>query len=266
MTEAEFEALKKRLEFSERKRAFLQQKLSQPAADDDTMLWSFVDLLTLLLILFILFCSQAVAYRPSENKLSKSEPQLAEAAPALAQTSVLPAENAEGVIEAQKIRSNTTSDDHRHESMEHLRRQVLQEFGQVANNDFVIHLDQKRLVLVLGEKITFHVGDADLLPDFQPTLKRIAQFIAMQNGFNVAVAGHTDDTPIQTPRFPSNWELSAARAVNVARFLIAHGVTASRVFIEGYSSYRPLFANAGTVNRNANRRVEITLFREDNSP
>jgi chemotaxis protein MotB len=122
--------------------------------------------------------------------------------------------------------------------------------------------NQKRLVLVLGERIAFNVGDADLLPDFQPALKRIAEFVSSQKGYKVAVAGHTDDTPINNTRFPSNWELSAIRAVNVAKFLIFHGVNPHRISIEGYSAYRPLHPNTTHHIRHPNRRVEITLIKE----
>ena len=127
---------------------------------------------------------------------------------------------------------------------------------------FAVRWDQKRLVLVLGEKIAFNMGDANLLPDFQPTLKRIAGFISSQKGYRVAVAGHTDDVPIKTERFPTNWELSAIRAVNVAKFLIGHGISPQRVSIEGYSAYRPLRANRNAQSRQANRRVEITLIKD----
>jgi chemotaxis protein MotB len=70
--------------------------------------------------------------------------------------------------------------------------------------------------------------------------------------------------PIKTERFPTNWELSAIRAVTVARFLIDHGISPQRVSIEGYSAYRPLQPNRNARNRQANRRVEITLIKEAN--
>ncbi|MGD2024153.1 MAG: flagellar motor protein MotB, partial [Desulfobacterales bacterium] len=150
-------------------------------------------------------------------------------------------------------------------SLEQLRSQVLQTVSTKDKRDFAVRWDQKRLVLVLGEKIAFNVGDATLLPDFQPTLQQIAGFISSQKSYRVAVAGHTDDVPINTRQFPTNWELSAIRAVNVAKFLIRHGVHPQRVSIEGYSAYRPLQPNSSAQNRQTNRRVEITLIKEPNS-
>ncbi|MGD9240287.1 MAG: OmpA family protein, partial [Desulfobacterales bacterium] len=147
-------------------------------------------------------------------------------------------------------------------SLEQLEQQVLQTVSEKVKKDFSIHWNQKRLVLVLGEKIAFNVGNADLLPDFRPTLKRIAEFISLQKDYKVGVAGHTDDAPIKTIQFPTNWELSAIRAVNVAKFMILHGVDPHRISIEGYSAYRPLHPNTTAYNKQANRRVEITLIKE----
>lgn len=231
MAESEGKTLKRRLEFSEQKRALLQKRLSSSSIEEDTTLWSFVDLITLLLILFILFYSHAITRKATAKNNSGVPSQASEA---------------------------QTQD----ASLEQLRRQVMQTVRLKDKKDFAVRWDQKRLVLVLGEKIAFNVGDAKLLPDFQPTLKQIAGFISSQKGYKVAVAGHTDDVPINTRQFPTNWELSAIRAVNVARFLIGHGIHSQRISIEGYSAYRPLRPNNSAQNRRANRRVEITLIKE----
>jgi chemotaxis protein MotB len=234
MAESKGITLQQRLEFSDQKRGLLQKRLSSSFSEEDATLWSFVDLITLMLILFILFYSHAItqktsAEKDSENSLPSSEMHTQDA------------------------------------SLEQLRSQVLQTVPTKDKRDFEVRWDQKRLVLVLGEKIAFNVGDATLLPDFQPTLQQIAGFISSQKGYRVAVAGHTDDVPISTRQFPTNWELSAIRAVNVAKFLIRHGVHPQRVSIEGYSAYRPLQPNSSAQNRQTNRRVEITLIKEPNS-
>ena len=75
----------------------------------------------------------------------------------------------------------------------------------------------------------------------------------------MAVAGHTDNLPINTARFPSNWELSAARAGSVIRYLIESGVDPARLRAEGYADTRPLTANDSDKSRAQNRRVELTL-------
>jgi chemotaxis protein MotB len=262
MAKTTSEELSRRLEFSEQKRAFLQKRLSSGSIEEDSTVWSFVDLMTLLLILFILFYSHALNRKASTTDLLGASPQAFEAPSLQSQDKPIASEP---VVEHQpdlKQDVSKTGDENRDESLEQLKQQVLQSLSKDVKDDFSIRWNQKRLVLVLGERIAFNVGEANLLPDFQPTLKRIAGFISSQEGYKIAVAGHTDDAPINTPQFPSNWELSAIRAVNVAKFMILHGIDPGRVSIEGYSAYHPLQPNTTSDNKRANRRVEITLIKE----
>ena len=73
------------------------------------------------------------------------------------------------------------------------------------------------------------------------------------------VAGHTDDVPIHTPRFPSNWELSTARAVEVVYFLVAHGMKPQALSTSGYGEFDPVAANDSAEHKALNRRIEIVL-------
>ena len=261
MERVEGEELKKRLEFSEHKRMLLQKRLSKGSIEEDSTLWSFVDLMTLLLILFILFYSHAMTHKGSAKYMASVQPQTAEAqsfevhktSKATEPVAYDPDQPEPDVIE--------TEAEDPDETLAQFEQQVLETVSEKVKNDFSIQWNQKRLVLVLGERIAFNVGEADLLPDFQPTLKQIAEFISSQKGYNVTVAGHTDDTPINTTQFPSNWELSAIRAVNVAKFMILNGVNPHQISTEGYSAYRPLQPNTTDQNRHTNRRVEITLIK-----
>jgi chemotaxis protein MotB len=262
MARPEWEDLKKRLEFSEHKRALLQNRLSKGGIEEDATLWSFVDLMTLLLILFILFYSHAVTHKGSAKNISNMQPQTHVAQSFQVHKTSTASESVASDQDQPKRDISKTEAENQDESLEQLEQQVLQTVSEKVKNDFSIHWNQKRLVLVLGERVAFNVGNADLLPDFRPTLKRIAEFISLQKGYKVAVAGHTDDAPINTIQFPTNWELSAIRAVNVAKFMILHGVNPHRIAIEGYSAYRPLHPNTTSQNKHANRRVEITLIKE----
>jgi chemotaxis protein MotB len=78
----------------------------------------------------------------------------------------------------------------------------------------------------------------------------------------VAISGHTDSLNIATVEFPSNWELSAARASRVARYLVERGVHPARIAVQGYADWRPRRPNSDPVSRSANRRVEIRLFHD----
>jgi chemotaxis protein MotB len=262
MARPESEELKRRLEFSEHKRSLLQNRLSKGGIEEDATLWSFVDLMTLLLILFILFYSHAVTHKGSAKNISNMQPQTHVAQSFQVHKTSTASESVASDQDQPKRDISKTEAENQDESLEQLEQQVLQTVSEKVKNDFSIHWNQKRLVLVLGERVAFNVGNADLLPDFRPTLKRIAEFISLQKGYKVAVAGHTDDAPINTIQFPTNWELSAIRAVNVAKFMILHGVNPHRIAIEGYSAYRPIRPNTTSQNKHANRRVEITLIKE----
>ena len=74
------------------------------------------------------------------------------------------------------------------------------------------------------------------------------------------VAGHTDNVAIKTARFPSNWELSSQRAIEVAKYMIAQGVDATHISAAGYGEYDPVVANDTPENKQANRRIEIIVM------
>ena len=255
------EDFKARLEISEHKRVLLQKRLSRGSIEEDSTLWSFVDLMTLLLILFILFYSHAMTHKGSaKNEASTKTQTVAAQSIEVHETSMVnePVAYEPHQPKPDEIKAVEENPD---EALEQFEQQVLQTVSEKVKKDFSIRWNQKRLVLVLGERIAFNVGEANILPYFQPALKRIAEYISSQKGYNVTVAGHTDDTPINTAQFPSNWELSAIRAVNVAKFMISNGLNPQRISTEGYSSYRPVNPNTTPENRHTNRRVEITLIK-----
>jgi len=113
----------------------------------------------------------------------------------------------------------------------------------------------------------FAPGSADILPAAEEQLDRIAQLLTLQLGtvnYKVTVEGHTDDVPINTPRFPSNWELSSARASAVVRFLISRGVTPDRLSAIGFAESQPVEGSFTVDPQNPARKVFIPEKREDN--
>jgi chemotaxis protein MotB len=107
----------------------------------------------------------------------------------------------------------------------------------------------------------FATGKADLRPEVTHFLDRLA-LVIKQTPYEIHVVGHTDDVPINTPMFPSNWELSLIRASHVARYLIKSGTLApSRFVVMGRGEYEPAAENAGARERALNRRVEIVITR-----
>ena len=114
------------------------------------------------------------------------------------------------------------------------------------------------LQIDIAAKLLFPPGQATLDPAALPALRSVATVIAAPT-FPIKVEGHTDDTPIATERFPSNWELSAGRAAQVVRVLLAEGVAASRLTAAGYAEHRPVADNGTPAGKERNRRVAITI-------
>ncbi len=109
----------------------------------------------------------------------------------------------------------------------------------------------------------FDLGKADLKPSAARFLQGLATVI-QRNPFVIQVVGHTDDFPINTERFPSNWELSVTRATVVARYLIARGgINPARFTVMGHAKHRPVVPNDTLENKALNRRVEIIITREE---
>ncbi len=112
--------------------------------------------------------------------------------------------------------------------------------------------------LEISDEILFDRGSAALTASGEALLGELAELLAQQL-VRISVEGHTDDSPIRSERFASNWELSAARATNVTRSLIAHAVDPARVRAVGYADTRPRAANASEQGRARNRRVALVL-------
>jgi type VI secretion system protein ImpK len=117
-----------------------------------------------------------------------------------------------------------------------------------------------RSVVTIRGDGAFATGSAELLPEREPLMGRIAEALARVRG-NILVTGHTDNQPIvRSARFPSNWHLSDERARNVRDLLVAHKVNADRIRAEGRADAEPVVPNDTASNRALNRRVEVTLF------
>jgi flagellar motor protein MotB len=120
----------------------------------------------------------------------------------------------------------------------------------------------KAVRILLTSDLLFDTGKADLKGGAVEVLRKIAA-ILRKTPYLVNLVGHTDDIPIHTSQFPSNWELSTARACAVARFLTEEmKIPPERFCTSGYADYHPLRPNVSPENRAANRRVEIIITKE----
>jgi chemotaxis protein MotB len=120
-------------------------------------------------------------------------------------------------------------------------------------------VEQRGLVIHFAGNVLFDSGQASLRPEAKQALLVLAQLLRTQPR-PVRVEGHTDNVPISTSVFASNWELSAARAATVARFLVERGLDAKRVSAAGYGEHRPAAGNDTEQGRQLNRRVDVILL------
>lgn len=117
------------------------------------------------------------------------------------------------------------------------------------------------VIRVTTDDLLFTSGSSALEPHSLGLLAEIAALLNVDEVHPLAVEGNTDDVPIHSALFPSNWELSTARASTVVRFLAAHGVAPARLTAVGYAEQHPLASNATAAGRARNRRVEIVMQR-----
>jgi chemotaxis protein MotB len=129
-------------------------------------------------------------------------------------------------------------------------------------NDVQTVITRQGLVVhVLTDKLLFDSGSDTLQPAGLPLLGEISHLLNVDHKHPITVEGNTDNQPIQSSLFPSNWELSTDRATTVVRYLIAHSVQDQRLSAAGYADLHPLASNATATGRARNRRVDIVLDR-----
>ena len=122
-----------------------------------------------------------------------------------------------------------------------------------------VEIRENRMIIALGDKILFDPGKTDLKPEGKDALTQVTVVLKDLPNRNYQVAGHTDNIPIKSGKFRSNWDLSTARAVEVVNFMISAGLDPKRLSAAGYADMSPVAPNDTPENKAKNRRIEITL-------
>lgn len=131
--------------------------------------------------------------------------------------------------------------------------------AQIMAGEVEVETRGRKIIIRIREKGSFVSGSAELNPQYRDVMHEVRSVLALKPG-SIVVQGHSDDVPINTARFRSNWELSAARAVSVAHELMVGGtLPASRFEVSGKADTQPLVPNNTAENRARNRRVEIVI-------
>ncbi|SES00412.1 chemotaxis protein MotB [Vreelandella subterranea] len=201
--------------------------------DDDGWLTSYLDVLTLLLTLFVLLLSLA----PPGGNDAGSQASVDEASP--------------GAIADLPLASLATGIEPRHSGLQ-------PRFEGISIPGVDVSQGQEGVTLRINDNLLFDSGRAQLTGQGRELVDSLVEVLSAFDG-QVSVEGHTDNVPISTSRFPSNWELSSARAIAVVRHLDSQGLEVDRMRAVGYADTQPMASNATAQGRAANRRVELVL-------
>ncbi len=202
-----------------------------PGDGDDGWLTSYLDVLTLLITLFVLL-------------LSLTPPGGGEAADTAFMRSA-------SAVSSLPLASLATGIQPRHEGLQ-------PQFAELNIPGVSVSQGHEGVTLRIDTRLLFPSGQAVLTPLGRGVVESLMGVLASFDG-QISVEGHTDSVPISTARFPSNWELSSARAIAVVRHLEHQGFNISRMRAVGYADTQPMEPNATADGRAANRRVELLL-------
>lgn len=238
-----------------------------PPADDDQEIWllSYSDMVTLLFAVFVML----LAITTLKDQLPKEPTPTAAAA-----TRTVPAPSL--LLEDERAEPPPTSSPSPPDPRPHLNP------GEVAVDSpstigerwrdrvaalglpegVAVKVQQNRVAIEIGDAILFASGQAELSKDGQALLGRLVPLVAAMPG-DLLVEGHTDSVPISSARFPSNWELSAARAAAVVRMLVDSGIPPRRLAAVGYADTKPLAAGNDPASLARNRRVTLSIQAEE---
>lgn len=153
--------------------------------------------------------------------------------------------------------------------LQDLRSELLGQVAGAGVEDTVdVGKDDKGIVLNLASGTMFKPGSADVRPEMMPLLKEITGTLKLERfaNYQIEIQGHTDDTPVKTPQYPSNWDLSAARALSTLKALNEQGIATNRMKIAALADNAPRVPNRSDTgkaypeNQAINRRVEIHIY------
>ena len=218
----------------------------------DRWLISYADLVTLLLALFTTLYAASTIDAQKLGPLSSSIREALHTSPAAAVPGAAPAVVAPVTVVAGEPQR------------EDLQVRLAQDLAEALETDRIrMHRDARGLILSLPEEAAFAVASSDMSGEARGMIDRIAAAVAPTPNA-IRIEGHTDDVPIRTSKYQSNWELSTARASAVVEHLVTTGGLApERLSAAGYGEFHPRVPNDSPANRAANRRIDIVILDRD---
>lgn len=231
-------------------------------------LLTYADLITLLLAFFVVMYSMSQVDAKKFGKMAEALNGVLKGGDNLVQSATKNQKTGHGVLKLGDLAMIQQSLQEKFGEFRRTQTPMTDEqTGQAApapalgpQSEIETEITERGLVVHILESALFRVGSADLEPRAVEILQTVGSNLKdLPN--HVRIEGHTDDRPINTARFPSNWELSSARATSVVRFFIdSVGISADRISALGYGEFRPVVPNVSIENRSRNRRVDIVVL------
>ncbi len=219
---------------------------------------AYGDMMTLLLAVFIVLFALAITDKGQLRDVTTSISETFLGGRPLGM--VVDERAFEGAREARGIESSSVMP----EEFDYLKEELLSSFEKYNLGESIfVSVKMKGVEIALRDRIAFVAGDAALLDYPKAILSELGAVLRDNPKYRVIVEGHTDDIPISNPQYPSNWELSSARANNVVRYFVGElGLDRSRFSAVGVADNQPIADNSTPIGRAANRRVVIKLVSE----
>lgn len=228
----------------------------QPESEASNASWivTYADLVTLILTFFVLL------YSMSNLELKRFKVVMQSIKIGLGQQVTAVAEPQEAVEPVTPPMTQEAYWEMRNQSLLDDLKTLIRDRG--LDENIVVSLENGRIVIRVKNHLFFSSGRAQLNASGMPILDDILVIFRNCPDYRINIAGHTDDTPIYTVQFPSNWELSTTRATVVLRYLIERGIDPHRMTATGYADLMPLVSNDNADSKAQNRRVEFILEKE----
>ena len=220
----------------------------------------FADMMTLLLVFFILLYTlssfETGKYKTAVSKIKTQLKNNSELT-AFVELMELPE-----TLDTQIIIEDITG-------LRSRKENLIQDINKFADkggktNVIATHVLKGKIIVRIKGKALFKSSKAEINKNALPMLDEIVKVLFDYPEYNINIKGHTDDIPISTEKFPSNWELSAVRATSILKHLIKRGIKPERLTATGYGKILPLIANDTEEHRAINRRVEFVLEKKEN--
>ncbi len=236
----------------------LKKNNDEKNSKNDRWLLTYSDMITLLMIFFIIMYTMSTV---NSNKFNKMATSLNSS---LSGTDVIGLgggggilDGGNGILDGNYVPMDVKTEDTIASDLDSIiKKNNLQDM-------VTYEMDERGLVISLDDNILFDTGSADVRPEQMASLIKIGNMLKHISNY-IRVEGFTDDVPIHDQRFQSNWELSVIRATNVVEILVNDvKLNPEKISATGYGQYRPAAANDSESNRRLNRRVDIVIMNSD---